>query len=249
MRIICLLILGLTLFSCVPRKNMVYLQNIPKEKYIEQQYNTKIKPDDLLHISIQSVDSESSSMFNLGGGLLFNPSGIRIGFLVDREGYLDYPLLGKLYIKGLTIEQFKKLLSEKLKNNLLNEFYIDVRFINFYVNIIGEVNQPGVLEVPGERITVLEAIAKRGDLSIFGDRKNILIMRERDNQIVTYKLDITKSDFIDSDFYYLEQNDVVYIPHRDVKANNTAISSNFTTTISILTSLLTLYLLIDRTWR
>ena len=247
MRYLSILFIIALVSSCVPKKKIIYFQDIPKQVDLNHQYKTTLKPNDVIHLQIKTPDTQSSEIFNLTSGLVFSPPGVLIGHLVDAEYNIDFPVIGKVNVKDMSITDLKLLLTDKLKKeNHLIDFFIDVRYANFKVNVIGEVNQPGEVNVFDERITLIEAISRRGDLSIFADRKNIVILREENNQIKTYHVDFTKSDFINSEFYYLQQNDVVYVYPRRAKADNTAISSNITTSLAIISSLLTIYLLINR---
>ncbi len=230
--------------SCVPKRKIIYLQDIPTEMELIPDYIPKLKPNDLLHIQLKTTDSESSDLFNLNAGLQQNLAGIQIGYLVDKEGNITFPEIGKIKVVGLTTTQLNELITNKLNEGYLKDFYLDVRLANFRVNVLGEVNQPGEVIANGERLSLLEAITRRGDLSIFGNRKNILIVREENNIIKTYTVDLTSSDFMKSDFYFLQQNDVVIVEPRRVKADNTAISGNITTTLSILVTLTTLFLIL-----
>ena len=239
-------VLILLITSCVPQSKILYLQNIPAETQLKEiDYEPILKQDDLLHIQIKTLNIESSNIFNLNSGLTGNLSGIRQGYLIDKNGNIDFPVLGIIKVSGLKKSKFEDELRKELKKHL-KDFSLEVRLVNFKINIMGEVNQPGEFIIETDKITILQAITKAGDLTVFADRKKIHLYREENNILKSYTIDITKSDFIPSEIYYLRQNDILNIDARRSKADNVAISSNITTTISIISSLLTLYLVTTR---
>jgi polysaccharide export outer membrane protein len=240
------LLITILLTSCVPQSKILYLQNLPSETELSNiDYEPILKQDDLLHIQIKTLSKESSDIFNLNNGIIGNLSGIRQGYLIDKNGYIDFPILGRIKASGFKKSKFEEEIKLKLKKHLL-DFSIEVRLANYKISVMGEVNQPGEFLIETDRITILQAIAKAGDLTVFADRKKIHLYREENNKLKSYTIDLTKSDFIPSDIYYLRQNDIINIDARRSKADNVAISSNITTTISIISSLLTLYLVTTR---
>lgn len=245
-KIIFILIFIILVTSCVPQTKILYLQNIPSEtKLFEIDYEPIFKEDDLLHIQIKTLSKESSDVFNLNTGLVGNLSGIRQGFLIDKNGYIDFPVLGKLRASGYKKTKFENELRNQLKKHL-KDFSLEIRLANYKISVIGEVNQPGEFNIESDRVTILQAIAKAGDLTVYANRKKIHLYREENNILKSYTIDLTKSAFIPSEIYYLRQNDIINIDARRVKADNVAISSNITTTISIISSLITLYLVTTR---
>lgn len=242
-KLLLLLLISIAFFSCVPKKDIVYLQNDNKTVFeLPKIYEPTLMPDDLLQITIKTIDKETTEVFNLQGSNNFsNP--MPVGYLIDTEGFLDFPFVGKIKAAGYKKEEFKNLLSIELKKHIRNAF-VDVRLLNFRVNVLGEVAKPGTISVTSDRITLLEAITKAGDLSIYGNRKNIKVLRQENGSLNIHIVDITQTDFISSPYYYLTQNDVVYVEGRRTRADNTAIGSNVTTGISVLSTLLTLVLIL-----
>jgi polysaccharide export outer membrane protein len=239
-------ILTILISSCVPQSKILYLQNLPSEtELVNIDYEPILKPDDLLHIQIKTLDIESSDVFNLNAGITNNISGIKIGYLIDKYGNIEFPIIGKIKAAGFKKSNFTEEIRKELKKHLKN-FSLDVRIANFKYSVLGEVNNPGEFEVSTDRITLIQAIAKAGDITIYGNRNTIQLMREENNTFKRYFIDFSKSDFIPSELYYLRQNDVIYIEPRRAKADNVAISTNITTTISIISSLITLYLITTR---
>jgi polysaccharide biosynthesis/export protein len=211
--------------SCVSKKEMVYLQGSEKlslnSDTISQNYEIKIQDDDLLSIAVSSKDKELLEPF--GNNFLFGTSGAQGSsqassqsdvtyFRVDQEGDIILPILGQIHAAGLTRSQF----AEKVKNKIIDLKYlkdpiVSVRLKNFKFSVMGAVTVPGQYTVDGERVTVLEALAKAGDLSAGGLRTNVLLLRENNGKRTTHKLDLTNINLVESPYYYLQQNDILYV--------------------------------------
>jgi polysaccharide export outer membrane protein len=250
------LFLVLFLFSCASRKDIVYYQGIdgiaPPEK--STSYEIKIQPDDLLMIIVSAEDPEIAAPFNLksisiqSSGKLDAVTGQQTMqlYLVDSNGSIEFPVLGKLKISGLTRSEVLQMLQQKIGVYIKNPI-INLRVMNFKVSVQGEVNSPGTYPVASDRITLIEALTMAKDLTIYGKRDTILIIREIDGVKSYNKVDITKANFINSPFYYLAQNDVVYIEPNKTKINGAAIGPNTGVIISITSILITLITLIITT--
>jgi hypothetical protein len=132
------------------------------------------------------------------------------GYLVDKNGEIDFPVLGKIKVEGISRNDLAELLKEKLSVYLKNPI-VTIQFQNFKVTILGEVKNPGSYKVASERVSILDALGMAGDLGINGKRKNVLVMREQGDEKIFTRVDLTSSEFIDSPFFYLQQNDVVYV--------------------------------------
>lgn len=248
----------LFLFSCKPREEMVYYQNIDRLANGENSnsYEIKIQPDDLLLIIVSADDPETAIPFNLStvsvstsntttSSGIGNAAGSDTlqSYLVDSNGIINFPVLGKLKVGGLTRSEVLQLLNEKISKYVKNPI-INLRIINFKVSIQGEVVIPGTYKVSSDRITLIEAISMAKDLTIYGKRENILIIREV-NGVKSYnRVDITKADFINSPFYYLAQNDVVYVEPNKVRINSAAVGPNTGVIISITSIVIALITLI-----
>lgn len=240
-------------FSCASRKDIVYYQNIDslpsKEK--SNSYEIKIQPDDLLYIIVSADDPEAADQFNLKSVNIINPgrldlsSGQQINqlYLVDESGNINFPTLGKLKVSGLTRSELLKMLEEKIGAYIKNPI-INLRINNFKISVLGEVNSPGTYNIASERITLIEALTMARDLTIYGLRNNILIIREIDGVKSYNRVDITKADFINSPFYYLGQNDVVYVEPNKNKVNGAAVGPNTPVIISVTSLLITIVALI-----
>ena len=248
-------------FSCKPRKELVYYQNIDGLGGAEKanSYEIKIQPDDLLMIIVSADDPESAIPFNLtaisvpttmnvgtGAMMTFRGQEAVQSYLVDAEGSIDFPILGKLKVGGLSRSELMQLLETKITKYIKNPI-INIRLMNFKVSIQGEVTMPGTYPVNSDRLTIIEALSMAKDLTIYGKRDNILIIREV-NGVKSYnRVDITKADFINSPFYYLAQNDVVYVEPNKTRINGAAVGANTGVLISITSLVITLITLIVTT--
>ncbi|MEN9907188.1 MAG: hypothetical protein RLZZ540_329 [Bacteroidota bacterium] len=242
------LVFVLFLFSCTPRKDIVYYQNIDtlssKEKI--NSYEIKIQPDDLLSINVTAEDPQAVIPFGGNsdslGSVASSPSTVGASYLVDDEGFINFPVLGKLKVSGLTRSELLKLFENKIAPYVKNPIII-IRIINFKISVQGEVNATGVFPVKSERVTLIEALSMAGDLTIKGRRDNILIIREIDGVKSYFRVDITKADFINSPFYYLAQNDVVYVEPIKNKINEANTNPNTTLYLSAVSMFVTLFTL------
>ncbi|MBS7254398.1 polysaccharide biosynthesis/export family protein [Flavobacterium branchiicola] len=240
-------------FSCASKKNVVYYQNIDtlKNSQNTNSYEVKIQPDDLLMIIVSAEDQEAASPFNLK---TYSPStnskldaarGQETvqSYLVDQNGEIDFPVLGKIKIGGLTRTNALQLLQTKIGVYVKSPI-INLRITNFKISLQGEVNLPGTYSINSERVTLVEALSMAKDLTIYGKRNNILIIREVNGEKSFNRVDITKSDFINSPFYYLAQNDVVYVEPNKTRVNSSAVGPNTSVIISAVSILVSLSVLI-----
>lgn len=239
------------LTSCISKKRIIYLQGNQDFNNVSDNYEPLIQKDDLLFINISTFEPSASIPFNLdaqskassGGGSSFGTE--KQTFLVDSYGNIDFPVIGKVNVAGYSINEIKNILKEKLSSYLINPV-INIRILNFKVTILGEVKSPGEISIGTQRITLLEAIAKAGDLTLFGKRDNILLIRDFQGIKTSTRIDITKADFVNSPYYYLDQNDVIYVEPRKVKIDSTTFGSNITTITSLIGFLITTTLILTR---
>lgn len=250
-----LLLLTLFLFSCASRKDIVYYQDIDSTTFKEKSnsYEIKIQPDDLLMIIVSAEDPEIAAPFNLRSYSSVNPIKQDVAgsqttqlYLVDTDGFIDFPILGRIKVSGMARSQLVQLFHDKISAYIKNPI-INIRIMNFKVSVQGEVTIPGSYTVPSERVTLIEALSMAKDLTIYGKRENILIIREIDGVKTYNRVDITKADFMNSPFYYLAQNDVIYVEPNKNKVNGSAVGPNTGVIISITSLLITLITLIVTT--
>jgi polysaccharide biosynthesis/export protein len=245
----CLFILipfALLIFSCNTTKKIKYFQdirdsgqvkNIPKAEFTP----ISIRPGDMLNINIQTIGPSSANLINAGnmssGGITTptvggGASGILAaisggnqtqqpvsGFLVDEDGFIDMPLIGKFKVTGYTTKQLKDTISGRAFK-YFKDMTVVVTLSNFKVSIIGEVLKPGQYTMPAEKESIMDAISMAGDLTIFGKRENVLLIRENlDGSKTTYRLNLKNSDVLASNLYYLRQNDIIYVEPRKAKSD------------------------------
>lgn len=238
--------------SCVSRKKLVYFQNIETlaEKTASVKNTTTIKANDLLSITVSSFDLEAVRPFNMTGttsSASSNPEQgvMQQGYLVGADGTIEFPVVGTIAVAGLTRKELNDKLTKEISVYVKNPI-VNINIINFKVTILGEVTQPGNYPVSGERITLPEALGLAGDLTIFGRRDNVLIIREAGGE-KTYKyVDLTKVDLMDSEFYYLQQNDVVYVEPNKAQIQSSSFNRNTGVFISIASLLVTVMVLFTR---
>lgn len=234
------LILVITISSCVSKKDIIYFQNdeIDQSK-VSNSYKTIIKPDDVLQITITALDVEAVRPFNLAAVTYSTSSNSAIGvaqqqtYLVDTNGEIDFPVLGKLKIGGMTRDQFIAFLKDKLEPDYILDPNINIRIANYKVTVLGDVQRPGSYPIPNERITILEAIGLAGDLNISGQRQNVIVHREEEGKKVQYQVDLLSKKIFTSPVYYLQQNDVVYVEPNYARIQSASANSNTSLIISI----------------
>ena len=223
-----LLLLALTQVSCVSKKKYYYLQGDYNMGNAAANYEPIIQKDDRISIVVMTYQRELSEPFNLsvggngnvgGGNIMNNPNA---GYLVDSEGTIDFPTLGKLSVAGYTIEQLRLMLTDKLKAYLVDPI-INIRILNFKVTVLGAVLNPGVKTFSTNRVTILDVIAESGDVTPFGRRQEVLIIRDYQGVKSFNTIDLTKADLVNSPFFYMDQNDVVYVRERKAKIDATAL--------------------------
>ena len=246
-----------TVTSCSTPKNVAYIQNSDSIDYSKSEflYDARIMPKDILTVTINTVNPEASAPFNLivrptlasvtsniptSGGALQT-------YLVDNEGCIDFPVVGKLQVGGLTKSMCEKLIHDKIKRymNADENPIVTVRMSNYKISVIGEVNRPGMFTVDNEKINIFEALAKAGDLSIYGVRDRVKLIRENaKGRKEIHTVNLNDANIVNSPYYYLQQNDVVYVEPNQVKARNSAIGTSTTILISITSALVSLASLI-----
>ncbi|WP_243409661.1 polysaccharide biosynthesis/export family protein [Pontibacter virosus] len=191
-------------------------------KVISNDVELTIQPNDMLDISITSLSPESNVLFNsgviqVGGGASSSSTGKTSGYLVDRNGYVLIPVIGKVRIAGLTKQEAINDLALRL-GKYARDPIVDIKFMNFKITVIGEVNTPSTFNVTSDRINVLEALGLAGDMTPYGKRENVLIIREQSGERITTRIDLNKKEVLNSPFFYLQQNDIVYVEPDKVKA-------------------------------
>jgi polysaccharide export outer membrane protein len=237
--------LSILFFSnCVSKKRIVYFQNDEiNQAKVSNSYKTIIKPDDLLQISITAINTEAVAPFNLTAGVSSLGVGAsQLDYLVDTNGEIDFPVLGKLKVGGLSRDELIQFLKDKLDPDYVLNPNINIRISNYKVTVLGDVRSPGNYTIPNERITILEALGLAGDLNLTAKRNNILVQREEDGKKVQYRVDLLSKNVFTSPVYYLQQNDVVYVEPNYASIQSASSNANlslFLSIISLLAILLT----------
>lgn len=222
------------LMACSAPKEVLYLQDISliKEESIDKNYEVIIHKDDLLAIIVNSKDPELALPFNMP--LISYQIGSQnvgqqrlVGYLVNQDGNIDFPILGEIHVEGLTRMQVTELIKKRLiSEELIKDPIVTVQFLNFKVSVIGEVGRPGTFDISGDRITLLEALSMAGDLTIYGRRDRVAVIREKDGKRSILYHDLRSSDIFQSPCYYLQQNDIVYVEPNKAKTGQSRINSN-----------------------
>ncbi|MBP3517657.1 MAG: polysaccharide biosynthesis/export family protein [Parabacteroides sp.] len=220
--------------ACASSKKVVYLQDVVplKQQDIQQKYEVYIHDDDLLAIMVNSKNPELALPFNMPMvsyqiGSQSAPQQRVLGYLVDTNGDIDFPILGKLHVAGLTRLQLTDLIKQRLiEEDLIKDPIVTVQFLNYKVAVMGEVNRPGSFNISGDRITLMEALSMAGDLTIYGRRDRVAVIREKDGKRTILFHDLRSADIFNSPCYYLQQNDIVYVEPNKAKAGQSEINQN-----------------------
>ncbi|WP_038007194.1 polysaccharide biosynthesis/export family protein [Terrimonas ferruginea] len=187
-----------------------------------------IQKNDILSITVSSLNPEASALFNASNGIATaggsnggSTGAAAVGYLVGPEGNIQFPLLGLVKAEGLTKNQLKDYITKTLGDRkLLVDPIITIRFQNFRVTVLGEVNHPSVVSVPNEKLSLLEALGLAGDLTIYGERKNVMIIREQGDQKLIKRINLNSAELFSSPYYYLQSNDIVYVEPNKVKVSS-----------------------------
>jgi polysaccharide biosynthesis/export protein len=254
LKLVCFFALLNILWSCGQQKKIAYYQDVDSFKDVNKNYyESKIQPDDLLMIIVSTPDPEAAVPFNLSAESVATPIAQsttmtqrqHMLYLVDKDGKIEFPTLGTIDLMGKTKNEAISILKGKLLQYVKNPI-INIRVMNYKVSVQGEVNRPGTYSATSERITLLEALSLAGDLTIYGKRHNVLIIREIDGKKTIGRIDLTKSDFINSPYYYLMQNDVVYVEPNGAKSNSSTFNQNIPVWVSLSSVLISLVLLFKK---
>lgn len=230
--IFALLVIGF-LTSCANKKNILYLQNldITKDIEIQPKYENRLQPDDILSITVSSPDNQGVAPFNLASASSMVGQESSVGrprllnYIIRKDGSIEFPILGKLYLADKTILEAIDFLKVELKP-YINEPIVIIEWVNFKFSVLGEVLKPGNYTSLSERVSILDALAMASDLSIYGNRKNIMLIRENNGKRETHIIDITNSDFLQSDVYFLKQNDVIIVSPNNAQVQSSAFNRN-----------------------
>ena len=244
----------LMMVGCGSSKQVAYWQNIDSISLAASKglFDAKIMPKDELTILVQTTDPLTSEPFNLRSTGQTSSKNQITGYLVDNDGMINFPIVGKIHVAGLTKTECEDLIKSKIQPYLARTEnpLVSVRTSSYRITVIGEVNKPGVIPVATEKISLVEALAEAGDMTVYGKRDNVLLVREdKSGEKHKVRLNMNDANIINSPYYYLQQNDIVYVEPHKVKARNTFFGSNtsiFYSVIGITTSLVSLLITILR---
>ena len=238
------------LTSCTPQKEMVYFPGMAETEDIIQtipdslkNFQSTIEPDDMLAITVSALDPNAVAIFNLptsnflaAGTTQMITTPTLQTYTVDNEGYIDYPVLGKVKAAGMTREELTVKLKEEIGKYIENPI-VNIQCTNYKFTILGEVTKPGSYEFGSERITILDAIGQANDMTIYGNHTNVLLIREKDGTRSFHRLDLTQPDIFTSPYYYLQRNDIVYVEPNKARQGASRYSQDKQYTVSIVSAI------------
>jgi polysaccharide export outer membrane protein len=242
LKTVVVIVLLISMGSCVAKKEILYLQDVEGKNALEAivKVEPKIQQNDILSINVSALDAEAALPFNLfeAGNTTSVPKPIT--YLVNSDGDINFPVLGKIKVEGYTTKEITDQLTESLAIYIKNPI-VNIRLTNFKITVLGEVKSPGTYPVPNERISILEAIGLAGDLTIQGKRKTVTLIREQEGKRTFVDIDLTNREILNSPYFYLAQNDVLIVEPNKSKINSSAVGANtgiILSTISFLISIL-----------
>lgn len=236
--LLCLFFYLLLFTSCNTSKKIIYFQDVEANTpvTVPPPKDIAVQPKDQISIVVSSKDPELAALFNLTrvqyrAGTITqnstNTNGEISGYTLDDAGAIDFPVLGSLTVAGMTRSQIAALVKHRLiEENLVNDPVVTVEFMNLSFSILGEVKTPGKYSISKDNITLLEAISMAGDLTIYGKRDAIFVIREEKGERVTHGVDLRSCEFFKSPVYYLKQNDVIYVQPNNVRAGQSTLNEN-----------------------
>lgn len=242
-------ILLLVVTSCKTTQEMLYFPELAKDGNITQvipdsikEYESPIMPDDMLTITVTALDPNAAAIFNLPtqnflvpGSATFATTPSLQTYLVDSEGYIDYPVLGKVKLGGMTRKEATEVLKKELSSYIENPI-VTIQCINYKITILGEVTKPGSYEINSERITILDALGKANDITIYGNHTNVLLIREENGTRTYNRIDLTQPDVFTSPYYYMQRNDVIYVEPNKARKGYSTYSQDKQYTVSIVSA-------------
>jgi len=227
-----LMVLGVLLSSCGSIEKATYFYDVDESTFAVRRggldnYEPILSKNDLLSISVGSVNSEAAEIFNKSSmsatqsSTSANRSSSVSGYLIDQDGFITFPVFGKIMAAGKT----KKALTEEITNELktrklLIEPIVDIRYLNFKISVLGEVKNPSVLTVPSEKISILEALGLAGDITIYGKKDDVVLIREENGARRLKRLNLTSDEIFTSPYYYLKSNDIIYVKPNEAKVSS-----------------------------
>lgn len=222
--IFAMMILIITLFfsSCVSHRNLEYLRDKDNKKEVIISYaeakipDYKLKPNDELSINIKSLDDPTTNVFQTLGnqqsssGYTTPYSASLTSYMIDKTGFIQLPVIGNMYVKDKTIPEVISMLQDSL-NNILSSPTVTIKLVNRYVSVLGEVARPGNFSYAQEKLNVFDALGLAGDITTYGDRNDVTLIRNENGKNIRIKIDLTSAELMASEFFYLRPNDMIYV--------------------------------------
>lgn len=238
--------------SCASKKNLIYLQPDSVELHAVYELNApKLQPGDILAISVTADDVRATVPFNQvsqyqgNSGTLQATNPFIPTYAVDANGEIDFPKVGKIKLAGKTRTQAMDLLRREVGRYIVDPG-ISMVVRNFRVTVLGEVKSPGTFTIENDRLTILEALGLAGDMTMYGERKNVLLIREQNGQKQEFRMDLTKRETMNSPAYYLTQNDVIYVEPNGARVQSSKYSQNTSIFISVASVIITVISVLTR---
>lgn len=237
---------AMILASCATPKNYNYLQELQNGQQIMTPTDgtIRLQPNDMITVLVKSKNTEMANIFNKGlitnvkAGLA-DQSLYTMGYTVDPEGNIDFPVAGKIHVGGLSRYEAQEAIKNKLiDSELLKDANVTVELMNLSYTVMGEVNKPGNYKLDKDAVTLLEALGKAGDLNVYGKRDSVLVIRQKGAEKTIYSLSLTNAqEIFSSEAYYVQQNDVIYVKANETKARQSNVPGNESRTLSFWLSL------------
>lgn len=229
--------------SCGSSKDVVYFQNVENiynHTNDSSEYQIRIIPNDNLLITVSAINPQAAEVFN---AVKFDRSMSSQslewqGYLVDQQGNINFPVIGSIHVGGLTKSEAVDLLRNKI-SRYIEDPVVNIRFLNYKITVLGEVNRPGVYSVSDEKITLPQALGLAGDMTIYGARKDVLICREVNGEKQFHRIDMTSPDVFQSPYYFLQQHDVVYVQPNNTKSGSSTYNQNLPLLVSLISVVIT----------
>lgn len=236
------------LSSCVPRKKLIYTRDQkPKEEvneYVNIRPEKTIQPFDNIYVKVNSIDENVSRVFSDQASGFAGTNIDLVSYTVGQTGYINFPFVGEIYVKDMTLIEAQIKIEEKA-GEYLNNISISVKFVNNTVSVIGEVHRPGEYKFYKDQITIFQALGFAGDITEYGDKTDVTLVREANNKINYYYLDLTNKEVVASDNYYIIPNDIIIVkPIRQKFRNLTLV--NLPVLLTTVTTAVSLYLIFYR---
>ena len=239
-RLLLLTIVTAMLVACSTPKNYNYLQDLTNGQVITTSIDgtIRLQPKDQISILVKSKDPLMSNLFNKGITTSIKSGQTEgnmyvTGYTLGPDGYIDFPVLGKILLKGMTRYEAEQTIQKRLQEEQLKDAHVTVEFMNLSFTVTGEVDEPGVYPIQKDAITLLEALGKAGDISVYGKRDSVMVVRDINGTKKAYVLSLNSAkDLLSSEAYYIQQNDIIYVKANNTKVRQSMASGNETRTIS-----------------